>query len=183
MKVTIKDLTELTLNHIPGMCSHCLYWSDPEEFERTRSEISERKQELTTKKTRWIVQTLKEFGSCGSVLYCNNVPVGYAEYGPSDRFSRIKEYRSQPIGSSEERVIFLSCLYIVDGNLRRRGLGGKLLDNACANVQQRGFRAIETFARTDSAENPSGPVELYLKKGFRVKNDNDPEFPIVRLEF
>ena len=177
----MKDVTESNLNDIPETCSYCIYWSFPEEFERTKKELSKRKQELIAKKRLWILQTLKEFGSCGKILYCNNVPVGYAEYAPSNRFPQIKEYKSQPIGKIEEGVVFLSCLYVADEKLRRKGLGEKLLDSIIADLKGRGFKAIETYARKDSSENPSGPVELYLKKGFYIKNEANPEFPIVRL--
>ncbi len=181
METTVKDVTETNLNDIPETCSSCIYWSFPEEFERTKSEISKRKQESKAKKRLWILQTLKEFGSCGKILYHKNVPVGYAEYGPSSRFPSINEYKSQPVGNIEDGVVFLSCLYISDENLRGRSLGEKLLDSIIADLKRRGFKAIETYARKDSPENPSGPVELYLKKGFYIKNEANPEFPIVRL--
>jgi hypothetical protein len=45
----------------------------------------------------------------------------------------------------------------------------------------RGFEAVETFARKNNPNNPSGPVEFYLKNGFRVLRD-DPEFPLMKLE-
>lgn len=40
---------------------------------------------------------------------------------------------------------------------------------------------METFARKGNAENPSGPVEFYLRHGFTVQRD-DPEFPLLRLD-
>lgn len=181
MTVTIKDVTESNLKDIPDTCSSCIYWSFPEEFEKTKSELSERKQELTDKKQGWILKTLKEFGGCGKILYFNKIPVGYAEYGPSNRFPQINEYKSQPIGKIEDGVVFLSCLYIADKNFRGKGLGEKLLDSVIAELKRREFEAVETFARKGSQENPSGPVELYLKKGFYIKNEANLEFPIVRL--
>ena len=181
MGTIIKDIAESNLNDIPEVCSYCIYWSFPEEFEKIKSELAKRKQELTAKKRLWILQTLKEFGSCGKILYHNNVPVGYAEYGPSHCFPRINEYESQPIGKMEEGVVFLSCLYIADENFRGKGHGEKLLDNVVADLKRRGFKTVETYARKGSPENPSGPVELYTKKGFYIKNKANPEFPIVGL--
>ncbi|RJS76224.1 GNAT family N-acetyltransferase [Candidatus Bathyarchaeota archaeon] len=179
MAVKIEDITESNLNDIPRMCRCCLYWSFPEESEK--KDASKHKQALESKKKEWILQTLKEFGSCGKILYYDNKPVGYAEYGPSSRFPQIEEYQSQPIGKIEAGVVFLSCLTIVDENLRGKGLGWKLLDSVIADMKKRGFKAIETYARRDSSNNPSGPVEFYLKKGFKIKDETDPEFPIVRL--
>ncbi len=48
-------------------------------------------------------------------------------------------------------------------------------------LRGRRVAAVETFARKGSAENPSGPVEFYLKHGFRILRE-DPEFPLLRLE-
>jgi len=181
MKVEIKDVTESNLNDVPETCRLCLYWSFPEEFEKAKTEPSKYKQKIEAKKKQWILQTLKEFGTCSKVLYYNNAPVGYAEYGPSTCFPNIKAYQSKPIGKIENGVVFLSCLYIAEKNLRGEGLGEKLLDNVIANLEKRGFRAIETYACKGSPNNPSGPVELYLKKGFHIKDETNPRFPIVRL--
>ena len=182
MEVEIKDITESNLNDIPEICRRCLYWSFPEEFETVKTESGGKyKQELEDKKKQWIIQTLNEFGTCGKILYRNNVPVGYAEYGPSNRFPNIKAYKSQPIGKIKDGVVFLSCLVIADKNLRGKGLGEKLLDNVIADLKKRGFKAIETYARRGSPNSPSGPVELYLKKGFHIKDETNPRFPIVRL--
>jgi GNAT superfamily N-acetyltransferase len=181
MEVGIKDVEESNLKDIPETCRGCLYWSFPEEFERTKAEQQKYRRELEAKKRQWILQTLEEFGHCGKILYYNNVPIGYAEYGPSSRFPNIEEYKSQPIGMIENGVVFLSCLVIVDETLRGKGLGEKLLNSVIADLKKRGFKAIETYARRGSADNPSGPVEFYLKKGFYLKDETNPSFPIVRL--
>jgi GNAT superfamily N-acetyltransferase len=182
MEFAIKDVTERTLKDIPGKCGHCLYWSPPEEPAQASSKDPESEQELRDKKKQWILQTSAEFGNCGKILYYANVPVGYAEYGPSHRFPQIEAYESQPIGKIEEGAVFLSCFYIVKETFRRRGLGARLLDNVIADLKRRGFTAVETYARKGSPNNPSGPLEFYLKKGFRIKDDSNPEFPLVRLD-
>jgi len=188
VKIAIKNVTESNFNDIPEPCRSCLYWSFPEELEKTKREFSKHKQRLEAKKRQWIIQTLEEFGNCGKILYCDNVPVGYAEYGPSSRFPNIKEYRSQPVGKLQEGVVFLSCLYIADERLRGKGLGERLLDSVISDLKKRGFRAVETYARRGSSENPSGPVEFYLRREFEnvkvyVKDETDPEFPLVRIEW
>lgn len=180
MKPIIKDITESNLNDIPEPCRSCLYWSFPEEFEWTKREVSKYRQRFEAKKKQWILQTLKEFGSCGKILYHNNVPIGYAEFGPSSYFPQIKEYKSQPVGKIEEGIVFLSCLFICEKNLRGHGLGEKLFDSVIADLKRRGFKVVETFALRGSPNNPSGPIEFYLKKGFHIKDETSPEFPLVR---
>ena len=181
MEFEIRNLSESNLDDIPEICRRCLYWSFPEEFDTVKTESGgKHKQELEAKKKQWILQTLEEFGNCGKILYHHNKPVGYAEYGPSNRFPEIKAYNTKPIGKIEDGVVFLSCLLIADENLRGKGLGEKLLDNVMADLKDRGFKAVETFARRGSSNNPSGPVEFYLKKGFQIKDETNPEFPVVR---
>jgi GNAT superfamily N-acetyltransferase len=176
MEIVIRDVTESNLDDMPEPCRSCTYWSLPEETERMKIEVSKRK------KRRWLLQTIREFGSCGKILYHNGVPIGYAEYGPSSRFSQIKNYKSQPVGKVEEGIVFLACLYIVNQSLRGRGFGEELLNDIIADLKGRNFKALETYARRGSPNNPSGPVEFYLKKGFYVKNHNNPEFPLMRLD-
>lgn len=182
MESAISDVNELNLTDIPERCSRCLYWSLPAETETMKPPRSPMAEELTAKKRRWILHTMREFGNCGKILYHNTVPVGYAEYAPSGRFPQIEKYRSQPIGTLDEGVVFLSCLHIVEQHLRGKGLGTQLLSTVITDLRRRGFKAVETYARAGSPNNPSGPVELYLNRGFYVKDDTNPEFPIVRLD-
>jgi hypothetical protein len=53
--------------------------------------------------------------------------------------------------------------------------------NLVVELKERGFKAVETFARKSSENNPSGPLKLYLKHDFKIKNGKD-DFPLVRLE-
>jgi len=56
-----------------------------------------------------------------------------------------------------------------------------LLKNIIDDLKGRGFRALETFARRGNSENPSGPLEFYIKNGFIIKNKTNPEYPLVQL--
>jgi len=183
MKVTIKDVTSQNLNDIPGYCKQCLYWEYPEDFERLKntkdtSEIAK----LTEKKKKWFLQTLKEFGTCGKIVYHKNVPIGYAQYCPSIFLPQTGDYGYKNVGTIQEGVVFLSCLIVIGEKMRNKGVGTKLLESIIEDLKKQSFKAMETFARRNSSDNPSGPVELYLKKGFHVKDDTNSEFPLVRLD-
>ncbi|MEM2057748.1 MAG: GNAT family N-acetyltransferase, partial [Thermoproteota archaeon] len=78
-------------------------------------------------------------------------------------------------------AVLISCLFIAEKEYRGRGLGKLLLESIIEDLRKRGFKAVETFARRNNSNNPSGPVEFYLKNGFRVLRE-DPEFPLMRLE-
>jgi len=182
-EVQIEDIKEANLGDIPESCRGCVYWEFPEEFDKAKEEKTEtqRRLEFEEKKREWFVQTLKEFGTCGKIVYYNGRPVAYAQFAPSVRLPNIGYYESKPVGKLEDGVVFLSCLYIADETLRGKGLGEALLKNIIDDLKGRGFRALETFARRGNSENPSGPLEFYIKNGFIIKNKTNPEYPLVQL--
>jgi GNAT superfamily N-acetyltransferase len=183
VEVEIEDITEANLGDIPESCRGCVYWEFPEEFERAKAEKMEaqKKSEFEQKKREWFVQTLKEFGTCGKIAYYQGKSVAYAQFAPSVRLPGISSYESQPVGKLEEGVVFLSCLFIADKALRGKGLGEALLKNIIEELKRRGFKAVETFARRDDPNNPSGPLEFYIKNGFIIKDKTNPEFPLMKL--
>jgi len=107
--------------------------------------------------------------------------VGYAQFAPSERLPNIGQYESKPVGKLGEGVVFLSCLYIADKTLRGQGLGKALLQNIIDDLKRHGFKAVETFARRGNSNNPSGPLEFYIKNGFIIKDKTNPEYPLVQL--
>lgn len=183
MKITIKGITRQNLNDIPEYCNHCLYWEYPEDFERLKnSKETAELAKLAAKKKGWFLQTLKEFGVCGKIVYYDSLPIGYAQYCPSVFLPQISEYGYKNIGTIKEGVVFLSCLHITDKKIRNKGVGTRLLENIIEDLKKRGFKAIETFARRNSSDNPSGPMEFYVKKGFYIKDDKNSEFPLMRFD-
>lgn len=183
MEIVIENITESNLRDIPKPCRGCLYWEFPEEFEKINLEKSEEKTKLAVrKKKEWFTKTLNEFGNCGKIVYCEGAPVGYAQYGPSAGFPRIKEYPAGPVGNLKDGVVFISCLFVSKEALRKKRMGTRLLRSIIEDLKARGFKAVETFARRSNANNPSGPLEFYLKHGFYIKNERNHEFPLVRVE-
>ena len=178
MKTVIRNITRENLDDIPEPCRSCLYW----EFPGYSENVKLLKSELVRRKRAWFLQTLREFGNCGKIVYYDNNVVGYAQYAPITCLPNIEGYESKLVGRLEDGVVFLSCLYITEKALRKRGMGIRLLEGIILDLKKRGFKAVETFARRGSSNNPSGPVELYFKKGFQIKDDTNPEFPLVRLE-
>jgi ribosomal protein S18 acetylase RimI-like enzyme len=174
MLFKIENVDESNFQDTPNPCRCCLYWQTNGEFgEQTL------KPEMETKKRKWFNKVAKEFGSCIKIAYLDNVPIGFIQYAPAKFFPRLKEYAAGP---SSEDAVFIACLYISNRKERGKGLGTKMLENLIAELKEREFKAVETFARTSSENNPSGPLKLYLKHNFKIKNDKD-DFPLVRLEF
>jgi len=169
-------IVELCLNNfedVPSPCKHCLYWQSSEDFDDSmlRARIQREKQE-------WFIKVFREFGDCGFIAYLNRNPIGFVQYAPPIFFPRIEEYTS---GSPSRDAVFLACLYIVNRENRGRGFGTAMLEKLLAELSKRKMKAIETFARKDLENNPSGPLALYLKHGFKVEHDKG-NYPLVRLE-
>jgi len=181
MNTEIADLTEDSLKNAPEWsappfgCKYCIYWEYPEECV---DPATERKEELFTKKLTWLRRTLKDFGSCGKLLYVDGKGVGYAQYAPPGYLPNAAEY---PAGPPSDDAVLISCLFVAQEHYRGKGLGRQLLRSIIAELRGRGIKAIETFGRKGEPGNPSGPVEFYLRNGFRVHKDDD-EFPLLRLD-
>lgn len=178
MKISIADINQTNVKDIPKPCKACLYWENPNAVEQKPS--SAKKERDEAEKTSWFLETLKAFGNCGKVLYVDARPAGYAQYATAKRFPNTREYPAKKLEIAAENVAFISCLYISDKSLRRKGLGVKLLDAILVDLKTRGFQAVETFASKHSANNPSGPIEFYLMKEFHVKEDLNSDFALVR---
>ena len=170
----IKSANENNFRDIPNPCRQRLYWQTSEPFDEKML-----KPEMAQKKREWFDKVAKEFGSCIKTAYFNDVSMGFIQYAPAKFFPRVKEYASGP---PSEDAVFIACLYITNKEARGKGLGTSMLENLIVALKERGFKAVETFARKSSGDNLSGSLKLYLKHNFKIKNDKD-DFPLIRLEF
>ena len=180
MKIEIVNLKGENLRDAPEWkthpfsCKYCVYWEFPEECtDRARED----KEDMFKEKLRWLQNANKVFGNCGKILYANGLPIGYAQYAPGELLPHSVDYHSGPVSID---AVLISCLFIPGKEFRGRELGSQLLQSIINDLRKRGIRAVETFARKGNPENPSGPVEFYLKNGFKIFKD-DIEFPLMRL--
>jgi len=180
IEIDIEDISESNLKDIPELCRGCVYWEFPEAFAKDEKDPN-KKWELEAKKGEWFVQTMKEFGTCGKIVYQKGKPIGYAQFAPAARLPNIKDYDAKVVGKLEDGVVFLSCLFISSEAIRNKEVGKSLLQSVIEDLRRRGFKALETFARRSEADNPSGPMRFYVKSGFHVKDNTNPEFPLMRL--
>jgi len=170
----IEKVDKHNFKDIPNPCKYCLYWQTSGPFDEKML-----KPEMEREKQEWFKKVIKEFGNCAFIAYFSGAPIGFIQYALARFFPRVKEYASGP---PSEDTVFLTCLYIANKEARRKGLGTAMLRDLLAEFRKRKFKAVETFAGKKSENNPSGPIELYLKNGFKTKNDNN-DFPLVRFDF
>lgn len=168
-KVNIIDITIDTIDEIIDPCNVCTYWEDPKSFEKGSEEGA-------LIKKRWFIEVLGRWGCCGKLLYINDKPIGYSQYAPSRFFPQLENYAIKP----SDDAVFISCLFIKE-SYRNKNLGKKLLTAIINDLKDRKIKAIETIARRGSSNNPSGPLEFYLKNEFKIIKEHE-EFPLLRLE-
>lgn len=157
----------------PEPCRFCLYWQTSGELQY---EVS--KGDMEKEKLKWLSIVEKTFGNCIKIACLNGAVIGFMQYAPAKYFPRVKDYFSGP---PSEDAVFIACLYIVDKAQRRKGYGTAMLEKLLKELGGRGFKAVETFARIDSENNPSGPLSFYLKHGFEIISQRD-DFPLVRIK-
>jgi hypothetical protein len=181
MNAKIVDLTGKTLIDAPEWASHpfsckyCIYWEFPEECV---DPATEQKKDVIEKKLGWLRRVNSGWGNCGKIVYLDGQSVSYAQYAPSRYLPRSADYDSGP---PSDDAVLISCLFIPQRPFRRLGIGSHLLGSIISELAKRREKAIETFARRGSCDNPSGPIELYLGSGFRIHKDGK-EFPLMRLD-
>jgi len=159
MKIEIKDISDLTFTDLFSPCNGCIYWEAPEHFgqdEHGRLKLAEEK--AIEIKQDWFKKALRMFGCCGMILYVEGEAVGYAQYAPPQLLPNVAEY-SQLMSSPSPDAVLISCLYIKK-EYQKQGLGKRLLQAVLENLSERGFHAVETYARDDAIDNCSGPTEF-----------------------
>jgi GNAT superfamily N-acetyltransferase len=169
----IEKVDEAVFKNIPSPCRYCLYWQTRGAFDENKL-----KPEMELEKQEWFNAVSKRADGYMMVAYLDSVPIGFVQCAQPRFFPRTEEYAAGP---PTEDAAFLACLYVINKENRGRGMGTAMLKNLITELKKTDVRAVETFARKSSADNPSGPLELYLKHNFTIRNDKD-DFPLVRLE-
>jgi len=165
-------VTQENFKEIPGYCKQCLYW------QTTDADVKTSENQAEKIRQNWLLRVQREEGISGYIAYADGTPVGFVQVASARYFPRLKEYTN---ATPNQDAVLLACLYIPQKENRNKGYGTQILKNLIAELRQRGFKAVETFARKSSGENPSGPLGFYLKNGFKITH-NDADFPLVRLE-
>jgi ribosomal protein S18 acetylase RimI-like enzyme len=178
MSVRIVDVDDTALQNLIGECARCVYWEHPDLFRKISHEEGARL------KAEWFSARSAELGSCGKALYVGDEPAAYCQYAPPAYLPGQAGYPNMAAHLDRESFT-ISCLCVRAG-YQRQGLGKRLLAEVVADLRGRGIRAVETFARDDSADNCSGITAFYLSQGFNVVATevfpNGAHFSLVRLE-
>jgi GNAT superfamily N-acetyltransferase len=173
--VRIENISGSNYHDIPSTelgfdCKSCLYW------EMDWGQSARETLEPDATKREWFTNASGFYGPCGKLVYDGDQVIGWAQYAPATCFPRAGGYHTRP--SSD--AFLITCLVVAPSH-RHAGIATLLLSSIIRDLEERGITAVETFAKRKGPENPSGPVGLYLKQGFKVQAD-DPELPLLRYE-
>ncbi len=94
--------------------------------------------------------------------------------------SRSGEQYLKPLVEAENdparKVLSVLC-FVVAPEFRRRGIAGALLDRVCEDAAKGGYDCVEGYPCkefTSAADNYTGPLRLFLDRGFEIALDWGP---------
>jgi GNAT superfamily N-acetyltransferase len=129
-------------------------------------------------KEGWISAVLLDWGSCGRVVYVDDVPAGFVLYAPPAYVPRATAFPTSPVSPD---AVQLMTGFIMPG-YQGQGLGRVMVQTVAKDVLRRGFKAIEAFG--DARWKEPGcvlPADHLLAVGFKTVRQH-PTYPRLRLE-
>ncbi|MFD3976850.1 GNAT family N-acetyltransferase [Streptomyces cyaneofuscatus] len=172
-----RRLVPLTLDNLqdlPERCRACVFW----ELDPVSGEAAVKAGKPELEKEAWISAVLLEWGSCGRVVYVDDVPAGFVLYAPPAYVPRSTAFPTSPV--SPDAVQLVTGL-IVPG-YQGQGLGRVMVQTVAKDVLRRGFKAIEAFGCAQPEEFGCVlPADHLLAVGFKTVRPH-PRYPRLRLE-
>ncbi|MFJ4772746.1 GNAT family N-acetyltransferase [Streptomyces uncialis] len=172
-----RRLVPLTLDNLkdlPQRCRSCVYW----ELDPVRGQAAVRAGRPGLEKEAWISAVLLDWGSCGRVVYVDDLPVGFVLYAPPAYVPRSTAFPTSPVSAD---AVQLMTAWIEPG-FQGQGLGRVMVQTVAKDLIRRNVRAIEAFGHT-RWKGPACvlPAEHLLAVGFKTVRPH-PTYPRLRLE-
>lgn len=173
MSRRVARLTLDNLDDLVAPCTRCVLWQlDPVAAGRA---CGHERDEIGT----WVSTVLREWGSCGRIVYVDDRPVGHVLYAPASHAPGGEQFPTAPI--SPDAVLMLSAR--VDPRHTGAGLG-RILVQALAKdlIKRGGIRAVEAFGTSAKRPEPClVPTDFLLSVGFRTHRAH-PRTPRMRMD-
>lgn len=196
MEVKIVNVDEKNFDLVPRPanrrfnCKECFYWVGKQDG----------RLDLERQKKRWMVRTTEKYGPLMKLLLWGKrqSPAGYAQFGPIAESQTAKMFYRMPVRENEEfkskkqaakkksistddfsmpkNGWFLGC-FAIQSAYRRKGLAVRLGQNILRDLKKRGVKVVDAYPLKKGSlnQNPSGPVALYEKLGFKAVFEAGPE--------
>lgn len=121
---------------------------------------------------------LLEWGSCGRVVYVDEVPVGFVLYAPPAYVPRSTAFPTSPVAAD---AVQLMTAWLMPG-YQGQGLGRVMVQTVAKDLIRRGFKAVEAFGDATWKEPACVlPADHLLAVGFKTVRPH-PRYPRLRLE-
>jgi len=136
------------------------------------------------RKLQLLARGLGVAGSYAKVLLRDGVPAVYAQFGPLTAYPRAQRTRDlYPALPDAPLPAVITCIAST-AEARHLGLAHRLVDVVCADLEMRGFTAVEsypTIGALPDATSAASPA-FWETVGFARAID-DARFPVMRREF
>lgn len=121
-------------------------------------------------------RTLVEKGQAhGIIVYANEEPVGWCQYGPKDELPRMdgrRRYRRPKLEDSSGNRFWRITCFIVQEDHRGRGLASAALEAALDGIRMKGGGLVEAYPVSNSDQGANyhycGTVSMFEKAGFKT---------------
>ncbi|MEO3851021.1 GNAT family N-acetyltransferase [Streptomyces sp. B8F3] len=172
-----RRLVPLTLDNlrdVPRRCRSCVFW----ELDPVSGEAAVKSGHPEREKEAWISSVLLEWGSCGRVLYIDDVPAGFVMYAPPAYVPRSLAFPTSPVAAD---AVQLMTAWLNPG-YQGQGLGRTLVQTVAKDLLRRSVKAVEAFG--DAAwKEPACvlPADHLVAVGFKTVRPHH-RYPRMRLE-
>lgn len=170
----LMPLTLDNLQDLPHRCRSCVFW----ELDPVSGEAAVTAGTTALEKEAWISAVLLDWGSCGRVVYIDDVPAGFVLYAPPAYVPRSTAFPTSPVSPDAVQLI---TGFVLPG-YQGQGLGRVLVQAVAKDLLRRGFKAVEAFGDA-RGEQPACllPADHLLAVGFKTVRQH-PVHPRLRLE-
>ena len=170
----LAPLTLDNLQDLPKRCRACVFW----ELDPVSGQAAVKAGTPELEKEAWISAVLLEWGSCGRVVYVDDVPAGFVLYAPPAYVPRATAFPTSPVSPD---AVQLMTSFITPG-FQGQGLGRVMVQTVAKDLLRRGFKAIEAFGDARWKEPACVlPADHLLAVGFKTVRPH-PTYPRLRLE-
>lgn len=135
------------------------------------------------RKLRLLGRGIEVFGSYAKVLLRDAEPAAYTQFGPLSAYPRAQQIRElYPRLPQSPLPAVITCIAAVP-SARGAGLGRVLVDAVCADLEKRGFAAVETYPDLTLAIDEASAAHpgFWQSCGFSLAAD-DERYPVMRRE-
>jgi ribosomal protein S18 acetylase RimI-like enzyme len=135
------------------------------------------------RKLQLLARGLGIIGSYAKVLYVADSAAAYCQFGPLTAYPRAQRTRDlYPQLPDSPLPAVITCI-ATTAAARGSGLGLRLVDAVCEDLESRGFAAVETYPEASARPDATGAATpaFWEAAGFERVVD-DPHFPVMRRE-